>query len=344
MDFSEVLAGLDAGGDGGPNLEYEAVFTEMALAAQPGEERQMGDTIVEAEEPDYKRVRDTALAVLEQSKDLRAATLLALAALRLDGFPGFAVATTYTRRCLEEFWDVCHPELDADDDDDPTMRVNAVRGFADRRGILRAIRLAPLTQSRTFGAFTLTDIEIASGEVEPPEEMDNPPEASAVDAAFQDTDAEALSAILEGARTALADIEAIDAKFSEATPGRGPDLDETLRALRKIRDRLAAVVGTEDAAETEEADAAPGEAGEAAAGPRQRGVGEISSNADVLKAIDKIMAYYERYEPSSPVPILLRRAKKLVSADFLTIIRELAPQGMENVELVAGREEEEEEY
>ena len=35
----------------------------------------------------------------------------------------------YIRFCLEEYWETCHPELDADDDDDPTMRVNAVLGL-----------------------------------------------------------------------------------------------------------------------------------------------------------------------------------------------------------------------
>ena len=50
----------------------------------------------------------------------------------------------------------------------------------------------------------------------------------------------------------------------------------------------------------------------------------------------KIIEYYKKNEPSSPVPVLLRRAKALVGADFMTIIKDMAPNGVENVEVVGG--------
>ena len=53
-------------------------------------------------------------------------------------------------------------------------------------------------------------------------------------------------------------------------------------------------------------------------------------------ALDRIIAYYARSEPSSPVPMLLERAKRMVGADFLTIIKEMAPDGVQNVHLIGG--------
>ena len=67
--------------------------------------------------------------------------------------------------------------------------------------------------------------------------------------------------------------------------------------------------------------------------------GSIASPSDVKEALDRIVTYYERYEPSSPLPLLLLRAKKLVSADFLTIVRDMAPNGVDNVNLIGGLEE-----
>jgi type VI secretion system protein ImpA len=58
----------------------------------------------------------------------------------------------------------------------------------------------------------------------------------------------------------------------------------------------------------------------------------------VRNALDKIIAYYSQNEPSSPVPILLVRAKKLVGADFVSIMKDMAPNGLENVRLVGGIE------
>jgi len=41
------------------------------------------------------------------------------------------------------------------------------------------------------------------------------------------------------------------------------------------------------------------------------------------------------------VPLLLRRAKRLISKDFLEIVRDLAPDGVPQVELIRGAEFEE---
>ena len=48
------------------------------------------------------------------------------------------------------------------------------------------------------------------------------------------------------------------------------------------------------------------------------------------------MLYYERHEPSSPVPLLLKRAKRLVAKDFMEILRDLAPDGVDQAERISG--------
>ncbi|MEM1266610.1 MAG: type VI secretion system protein TssA [Pseudomonadota bacterium] len=348
MDLSDLLATLDDGSDAGEDMEYEPIFTELELVAKPGEERVMGDSVQEAEEPNWRDVKEKALAVLEQSKDLRASMHLAQAGLKTGGFPDFATVMTYVKRCLTEHWDGVHPMLDADDDDDPTMRVNAVLTLADGDGILRAVRNAPLTQSRAFGGFSLFDVEIAEGEIEVPESLDTVPDRSQISAAFQDTEAEWLTATKEAVNTALDDLVAIDGKFDEETPGRGPNLDDLLRALRRIKARIDEATGSDEEFAEGDADGEEGAAGGGAGGgPVRRGVGEITTRADVQKAIDKIIDYYAKNEPSSPVPIILKRARRLVDADFMKIMEDIAPDGLENVRVVVGRsdeEEEEEEY
>ena len=52
--------------------------------------------------------------------------------------------------------------------------------------------------------------------------------------------------------------------------------------------------------------------------------------------IDKICAYYERHEPSSPVPLLLMRARRLVDKSFMEILQDLAPEGMGQARQVGG--------
>lgn len=337
MDLSPFLGARSDESPSGDNLEYDPDFIALEIAAQPGEERQAGDAIIAAEEPDYREVIEKAVAVLERSHDLRAAGHLALALLRTEGLPGFAVALGYVRHLLVEFWDSCHPQLDAEDDNDPTMRVNAVRMLADPEGMLRALRLAPLTNSRAFGRFSLRDIAIASGEMGLPAGMDSAPDLGAIAAAFEDTDDATRGALADAVRAAQEHVRAIGARFDEMVPGQGPDLDALLRMLRQISARLAEAGGDAPAAE------AADPAGQPAAAPETRAArggapGEISGPADVQAALDRIMAYYARHEPSSPVPLLLARAKRLVGADFMTIMQDMAPSGLDTVQIIGGLE------
>lgn len=50
--------------------------------------------------------------------------------------------------------------------------------------------------------------------------------------------------------------------------------------------------------------------------------GEIQSREDVKNTIDKIIRFYSKNEPTSPVPGLLKRAKRMVVMDFMEIVKE----------------------
>jgi type VI secretion system protein ImpA len=49
-----------------------------------------------------------------------------------------------------------------------------------------------------------------------------------------------------------------------------------------------------------------------------------------------ICKYYADVEPSSPVPILLNRAKYLVTSDFIQIVQNLLPDGISQLEQIKG--------
>lgn len=339
MDLSHLLTPRDGEHPSGENLEYDPGYTLMELAAMPGEERQVGDSVIAAEEADHKDVTEHALDVLSRSHDLRAAAYLAHAQLRLDGLVGFAGVTSYIRGCLEQYWDTCHPELDADDDNDPTMRVNAALSLVDGETMLRGLRLAPLSDSRAFGRICLRDIAVAEGEMTAPADMEQIPDPAGISAAFQDTDPALLVERLAAARTALEDVRAIGAVFDAQTPGLGPDFEPLDKLLKQLVKHLAAVAGDDGTQE----DAAEEDAGQDGGAPAARaaggGGGAITGPNDVTNTIDRIIAYYERAEPSSPVPLLLARARRLVGANFLSIMKDMAPNGVDNVNLIGGLED-----
>ena len=323
------------GGPSGDNLEYDPDFIALMLAAQPKEERQAGKEIIPGEDPDFKEVSEKALSILARSHDLRVGMVLAQALLALGGFDGLAGPMAYLRACLERFWETCHPLLDADDDKDPTMRINAVAGLAGA-DMLRRVRLAPLAESPTFGRLCLRDVAIADGETPAPAGMANVPDKAKLAAAFMDTKPEILKARMATVRTLLADAAAIGAVFDAQTPGDGPNLDPLLRLLRRAAKVLAEAIGEPEVV-MEAQDADPGQLAAAVAAPVAV-PGAITSAADVRQTLDRIIDYYEKIEPSSPLPLLLHRARRLVGADFMTIMKDLAPSGIDSVKTISGAE------
>ncbi|MBX3436473.1 MAG: hypothetical protein KF861_03210, partial [Planctomycetaceae bacterium] len=63
---------------------------------------------------------------------------------------------------------------------------------------------------------------------------------------------------------------------------------------------------------------------------------QVGSRRDVVAILNALCDYYYRNEPSSPVPLFLQRARRLVNMDFVDIVRNLAPDGLADVSRWAG--------
>ncbi|MGN6666234.1 MAG: ImpA family type VI secretion system protein, partial [Trinickia sp.] len=147
--------------------------------------------------------------------------------------------------------------------------------------------------------------------------------------------AQATSEAVSSARAALAKIERL--LTEHVGPARALDFGPLGRPLARIGEFVAARVATLDnntregagAQETERSEEGAG-SGTAAhavltAGPAKPR--QIASARDVSDALDAICAYYAQSEPSSPLPVLLQRARRLVGASFMEIIEDVAPDG-----------------
>jgi type VI secretion system protein ImpA len=332
----------------GPNLEYDADFADLAKLAEGKAEQQIGDTIIAGEEPDWVQVERKATALLGRTKDLRIALLLTKALVRTSGFPGLAQGLELMRAFVDTFWDAVHPQLDPDDDNDPTMRMNLLAELCDQTQMLLFIRSAPLVSVRALGRFGLRDLAIASGEQPPPANAEGPPPSmSTIEAAFSAVDAGELEATLEAARAARQHVVDIENIVTDKV-GVGNAV-----SLAKVREVLKHAVTTLEKYHGMRAgggeamvlaDGAPlvdGQPAVAVGGAQPaRLSGEITSREDVLRALDKICQYYERHEPASPLPMLLGRCKRLATMSFYEIIRNMAPDGLSQIETLRGPEEE----
>lgn len=81
-------------------------------------------------------------------------------------------------------------------------------------------------------------------------------------------------------------------------------------------------------------------AGAAVAAPKRFSGDTPQSRADVIVAIDAIIRYYTTSEPTSPVPLMLRRVRDWVEMDFYRLLKEIAPNAADDAQrLLAIRDE-----
>jgi type VI secretion system protein ImpA len=164
-----------------------------------------------------------------------------------------------------------------------------------------------------------------------------------ISAAFQECDPEALKETASLVKDVLAQVRTLEDTLTRqvgvSKAASFGALTGALKTISKFLDaRLAERgLGMEEAGGEEEA-AAEGATAAVGGAPAARGgvPGDIASRDDVIRVLDRICAYYDRCEPSSPVPILLKRARRLVPMGFLDIVRDLAPGGVDQVELIRG--------
>ncbi len=347
IEIEALLSDIAADTPCGEDLEYDPLFAEMEKLAQETPERQYGDTIIPAEPPDWRDVKKAALSLLERTRDLRVAVYLARALLQSDGFPGFAEGLALVEGLIERFWDHVYPQLDPEDDNDPTLRINTIVALCDPETTLPALRETPLVNSRSLGRFSLRDVQIVTGALTPVainEEVELPTQAK-IDGAFQETGLENLQAIALAVTDAMGRVERIEAVLTDLVGvTQAPDMSDLTEVLKEVRQVLTEQLqrrGVSSAGETEgQAESEDGATSGAAAMGQRLVVGDIASREDVIRMLDKICDYFSRYEPSSPVPFLLKRAKNLVTKDFMEIMLDLAPGGTEQANLIFGLQSE----
>lgn len=353
MDIESLLEPISDDmpcGEEGSLFALEEIVKEQGVGVIAGAE-------VEASEPNWLDLQEKSLEHFRSCKHLRTALFITLAAMKRQGVTGFRDGLLLCKGMLERYWESMYPELDPDEsmgDPDGWMeRENILNDMSaplstagDTMKFLQRLRETPLTNSRQLGRFALRDIQaaLAAGD----DESGDAPKMTLVLGAFEDTaesDLEAMHTALDESLQALDGIkEVLREKLSQSTPPTFSNLIGMLQDMRKHvhneldrRGFFADASGMDDDFFGED----DGEAGDgpSAAAPARQGdmmSAGINTRQDVLKAFDLIYKYYNKNEPSSPVPLIMKRAERLVTANFFDIISDLSPGALSDIETITG--------
>jgi type VI secretion system protein ImpA len=328
LPVEDLLASLGDDAPCGADLEYDPAFLAFGEAAQGKLEQQFGDTVIAAKEPDWRVAHEQAFDVARRTRDVRVAVMLARAGARLHGVTAYVSALSLIAGLLERHWDHVFPMLDTDDNNDPTMRLNALAPLVDADAGLADLRAAIVGSGRA--ALSVRQLELAAGKAEPLPGETVPTLEGAVQAVQA---AEAQSAgLLAALKQAHAEVIRIEAVLGDkVSASRGPDL----RLLRVLTQTLANVAtqaeGSSVTSDSEDSSTS------SSTGTVSRGApGSLQTREDVVRSLDRACDWLERNEPTNPAPLLIRRAQRLMGKSLLEIIRDLAPAGIDQIENIAG--------
>jgi type VI secretion system protein ImpA len=328
FDLQSLLSPLEGNSPSGPDLAYDPVFIDLEQAAAGKPERQYGDKIYPAQPADWPSVQEKASALLVRTRDLRVAVLLTRSAARLHGLTGYAHGLSLVRGLLERHWDTVHPQLDASDGNDPTMRINALMPLAAADAGLQDLRAATLSPTR--GSLTVRDVELAFAPALAVDGETVPSEAGLITALQQ--------VLAKHPQTATdvamvhADVQAIESLLQRQV---GLSNAPEMTPLHSLVGILSRAVARARGHAVDGAKAAPPSGATIDAA---QAVSAIRSRSDAARELAKICDWIERNEPSNPAPLLIRRAQRLMDKNFLEIVRDLAPDGLGQVERIAGTE------
>ena len=325
------MAGDVPGDDAcGVDCGYDPLYLQLETLAVGEPERTMGDSVIEGKDPDWRAVRKNCLDLWGRTRDLRVAAYLALSGLALEGFSGFADGVSLMRSLIVDRWEGLWPRLDPDDDNDPMERLNILAMISPAPGTFDdPIRFVPLfRQTRLVPEgprYTLRDLLISEGEIDGGDDKVDPALLTAEMTAVPHGTMVAQSALIERISGDLAAIS--DAVAEKAAPN-GSVSFETLQNELKTLKRFYAKFALEP-----EASAADG-AGEAGAAAEPSAAGDPSrvqarSRSEALTLLKKGCDYFRTSEPTSPVPFLVERALRMAEMNFMDLLAEIDPNGVE---------------
>ncbi len=333
IDFEQFAQPLDGESPCGPDCEYDNDFLALAQAVAGKPEQQFGDTIIPAELPDWRQVDALARDLLGRTRDLRVIAWLTLANTWLHGVSAFTAGLRLVLQLCREQWDGVHPRIEIDGETDAYLRMNAIGSFSGSEfsgedKLIQALRATVLVRQPL--TLSYRDAELA---------FEKAPEATytlgQVESALRDALAsgnEEVRSVIEAFSTfqELAALVAEKANIEER-----PDLERLESILKTVANGVAAIVASMDGAAAD-GDVSEGDAQGTVTSSAGGVSGAIQSREDVRRALDRVVDYLERAEPSNPAALFAKRAQRMLNMPFMDIMRELSPDSMSHLEMLTG--------
>ncbi|MER9306474.1 type VI secretion system protein TssA [Mesorhizobium sp. M0293] len=376
IDLALWLTSLDGENPSGEDLRNDPAFHELERLTEAqikvvhdGNNKAASQSTIPV---DWPAVLAKAEGLRAHGRDLRLLVIVTRALANEEGLAGLAQGLTLIARTFDQHWETMHPALrpNASPRDAALRRINALLDLQNGQdGLLANLRQMTFFAPRAIGPIQGKDLEKGALDdrvmlQEAASGLNAAEKAALVSAHAQllnrvragcaaqidQANAEMIQLIAD-ARATIAALDAVETALNARLGGGGapvPDLKRFLQRLLTTLERNSAAGAVTNGAATSPMPAEP-------ATPARNGHGadamasmgsyadsstglpdRISSRDDVVKCLDLVVAFYDRTEPSSPIPHLARRVRRMVHMDFVELMEDLAPSGLKEFRLLAG--------
>ncbi|HQS95886.1 MAG: hypothetical protein B7X90_03595 [Novosphingobium sp. 17-62-19] len=324
LDIAALIAPLSDEAPSGPDLSYDSLRMEIEGAFERPVSEDGGESDV-----DWRKVIDQIISQGALTRDIWLPVYLMRAATFARRFDLLVEAAEWLAAMLEERWVDLHPQLDEYGFIGRKAPCESLTRISDFLGPLGRV---PLIEHARFGRFSCEDIERFA------EQGASAEGYGPFRATIEATDLDGITALVgrfDALRTAVRRIDGVLTMNAEGDTAT--NFKPTYEKLDQYRNALSAVLPGQAEAAVENAGENSVEAGDPGVGTAAFASvpagaafsGSIRNRDDVLRALDAICAYFNAMEPGSPVPLLLKRAREWTGLDFMTVLEDLAPGGVE---------------
>ncbi len=206
------------------------------------------------------------------------------------------------------------------------MRLNALMALCNHATGLSDLRACGLPAHPSL--LTVRLVELAWTRADPDPGESRPTQSGIIkgleDACKQD------AGLLERMRSVHESASSLVRLLDQHVGNLAPDLTALTRITAAVAQAAAAADGKASVADVVPADLAV----TSVAGSPALGV--MRTRDDVVRTLGAACEWIELHEPSHPAPLLIRRAQRLMSKSFIDLVRDLAPDGLTQIERISG--------
>ncbi|AKH63841.1 MULTISPECIES: type VI secretion system protein TssA [Photorhabdus] len=330
MDIASLLHPVSQEHPSGEDLEYSAEFIHLIQLAQEKAEQQFGDFIFPTQEPDWCQIEKSALALLARSKDLHIIILLMQAWCHQYGLRGYAQGLMLLEQTIAHYWETLWPAAELDGEPDPLMRINALQGLSDGFALAKQVRLCEFAR---LNGITLTVADVmkcldgSNGEENP-----FPGRIELLIAELRQSEAPVIKLIPQIANTLQCLFNTLRGHLGDSGL---PDMRRQMVTLHHLTQLLSpesnAIEAIADSEYPLPDNAHPQKVSN---GWQTSG---IQNREQAQQALEAVRQYFLLHESSHPAPLMIERIQPLISQDFMSIMRNLAPEAIDQLEHFFGR-------